>query len=60
MSLLVFPPVSLMVPQVNAASEADGSATDVCLLEPCLHCCEEAKGKQSWLKQFFQKIISFP
>ena len=40
-----FSPVLLMVPQVTTASEADGSAADVYLLEPHLHCCEEAKGK---------------
>jgi len=47
------------VPQVTTASEADGSAAEVYLLEPCLHRCEEAKEKSSQLKQFFQKIISF-
>lgn len=45
MGILDFPPVSLMVPQVTAASEMDGSAADMRLLEPCLHCCEGAKGK---------------
>lgn len=47
-----------MVLQVTTTPEADGSAANVCLLEQCLHCCEEAKGKQNKLKQFFQKIIS--
>lgn len=56
-SILLFLLILLMVLQVTTTPEADGSAANVCLLEQCLHCCEEAKGKQNKLKQFFQKIF---